>query len=219
MRLLATAIILAALFCVPFFLWGDRFMERFSEAGAIEWIRGWGPWGWLAVIGLLMADLFLPLPATYLMAAAGYLYGALLGGIISAVGSFAAGIAGYGLCRAFGRGLAVRLAGEQELERHRTMFQRGGPWLVAASRWLPLLPEVVSCLAGLTRMPLRVFVPALACGAVPMGFVYAAIGASGQDHPRLALALSILVPPVLWLAVHLWLRRRERTGTPPVKDA
>ena len=163
----------------------------------------------LAVMGLLVAYLFLPIPATPVMSAAGFLYGTLVGGIISAAGSFAAGMAGYGLCRAFGRGIAVRLAGEQELTQHETLFHRSGPWLVAASRWLPLLPEVISCLAGLTRMPLRIFAVSLACGAVPMGFVFAAIGASGREQPGLALTLSVLVPPVLWLAVRPLLRSRN----------
>ena len=209
MRLLATALVFALVLCIPFAIWGGQFMAWFTGDAALTWIRGWGAWGWLAVIALLMADLFLPIPATAVMAAAGYLYGPLVGGAISAAGSFAAGMAGYGLCRAFGRGLAVRLAGEQELTQHETLFQRSGPWLVAASRWLPLLPEVVSCLAGLTRMPLRIFAVSLACGAVPMGFVFAAIGASGQGHPKLALTLSVLAPPLLWLAVRRLLRARR----------
>ena len=206
MRLLATALILAVVLCLPVVFWGDDFMRWFTGDAAIQWLRGWGAWGWLAVIGLLVSDLFLPVPATPEMSAAGVLYGTLIGGLVSAAGSFAAGMAGYGLCRSFGRGFAVRLAGEDELAQHETLFQRSGPWLVAASRWMPVLPEVVSCLAGLTRMPVRVFAVSLACGSIPMGFVYAAIGAAGQDHPRLALGLSLLVPPVLWLLVRRFLR-------------
>ena len=209
MRLLVTSIILAVVLCLPFLIWGGQFMQWFTGDAAIQWIRGWGAWGWLAVIGLLVSDLFLPIPATPVMSAAGYLYGTLIGGMVSAVGSFAAGMAGYGLCRAFGRGVARRLAGEKEMAEHHTLFQRSGPWLVAASRWLPLLPEVISCLAGLTRMPLRVFAVSLACGSVPMGFVYAAIGAAGQDNPKLAIGLSVLVPPVLWAALRPLLRHRK----------
>jgi hypothetical protein len=53
---------------------------------------------------------------------------------------------------------------------------------------------------------------ALACGAIPVGFVYAGIGAAGQQHPGLALGLSVLIPPVLWLLVRPLLRaRRSRT--------
>jgi uncharacterized membrane protein YdjX (TVP38/TMEM64 family) len=212
MRLLTTSIFLAVLLCVPFFIWGDDFMQRFSGESAVAWVRGWGPWGGLAVIGLLVSDLLLPIPATPVMAAAGYVYGALVGGLLAAAGSFAAGMAGYALCWAFGRGVAVRLAGERELAQHETLFQRSGPWIVAASRWMPLLPEVVSCLAGITRMPLRRFALSLACGAVPMGFVYAAIGAAGQDYPTLAIVLNLAVPPVLWLGLHLMLRRRGNGG-------
>jgi uncharacterized membrane protein YdjX (TVP38/TMEM64 family) len=208
MRLLWTAVALAILFCIPFAIWGENFMRWFSGEAAVEWIRSWGAWGWCAVIALLISDLFLPVPATPVMSAAGFVYGTAVGGILSATGSFAAGMVGYGLCRCFGRGIAVKLAGERELANHETLFQRSGPWLVAASRWLPLFPEVVSCLAGLTRMRLSVFAASLACGALPLGFVYAAIGAAGQENPRLALTLSVAVPPLLWLMARPLITRK-----------
>ena len=62
MRLLVTSIILALVLCLPFLIWGDQFMQWFTGDAAIQWIRGWGAWGWLAVIGLLVSDLFLPIP-------------------------------------------------------------------------------------------------------------------------------------------------------------
>jgi membrane protein DedA with SNARE-associated domain len=70
--------------------------------------------------------------------------------------------------------------------------------------------EVISCLAGLTRMPLPIFAASLACGALPMGFVYAAIGAAGQDNPTMAILLSIVVPPLLWLVARRWVILRRR---------
>ena len=212
MRLVWTAVGFAVLLGLPFAIWGDDFMRWFTGDAALAWIRGWGAWGWLAVLGLLMSDLFLPIPATPVMSAAGYLYGVWIGGLLSVAGSVASGLLGYWLCRGFGRGLAARLAGEEQLADHESFFRRRGPWLVAASRWLPLLPEVVSCLAGLTRMPARTFTVALLCGSVPMGFVYAAIGAAGQENPRLALGLSVLAPPVLWAVVSPWVRRGRSAG-------
>jgi uncharacterized membrane protein YdjX (TVP38/TMEM64 family) len=213
MRLLWTSVALAILLCIPFAIWGGDFMRWFTGDAAVSWIRSWGAWGWFAVIALLMSDLLLPIPATPVMSAAGFVYGTALGGFLSAIGSFAAGMTGYGLCRCFGRGIAIKLAGERELADHETLFRRTGPWLVAASRWLPLFPEVVSCLAGLTRMPLPVFAASLACGALPMGFVYAGIGAAGQENPRLALALSIAVPPLLWLFARPWIVREKSSSS------
>jgi uncharacterized membrane protein YdjX (TVP38/TMEM64 family) len=208
-RLLLIAIVLALVFCIPFVFWGDAFMHWFTGEAAIAWIRGWGAWGWLAIVGLLMSDVFLPIPATPVMSAAGFLYGPWIGGLISVIGSIASGLLGYGLCRSLGRSFALRLTGEKELAENEARFRRSGPWLVAASRWLPLLPEVVTCLAGLTRMPARTFILALVCGSVPMGFVYAAIGARGQEHPHLALALSVLLPPLLWAVARLCLPRHH----------
>jgi uncharacterized membrane protein YdjX (TVP38/TMEM64 family) len=202
MRLLWIAIGLAVLFLAPFLIWGGHFERWFTGDAAVEWVRSWGMWGWLAVMVLLSADLVLPLPATGVMSAAGFLYGTWVGGTVSAVGSFVSGMIAYLLCRAFGHDLAERLAGREDLKKGEVLFERRGAWLVALSRWLPLLPEVIACLAGLTRMPIRKFSVALACGAVPMGFLYAGIGAAGQSNPALAIGLSVIVPALLYAFVH-----------------
>ena len=86
------------------------------------------------------------------------------------------------------------------------LAQRGG-WLVALSRWMPVLPEAVACLAGLSNMRWRVFLPALACGSVPTGFVFAGIGHLGQSEPAWAFALSAIVPILLWLGAVRVLKR------------
>jgi uncharacterized membrane protein YdjX (TVP38/TMEM64 family) len=198
---------LAVLLLLPFLFWGELFTLWFSGEAGLAWLRSWGAWGWLAVLALLVADLFLPLPSTAVMSGAGYLYGAWLGGLLSACGSFLSGLLAYGLCRRFGRALAARLAGADELARGEALFQRQGAWIVALSRWLPLLPEVVSCLAGLARMRFGVFALALACGSIPVGFAFAAIGATGHERPQLALALSAIVPVLLWLVMRRFIAR------------
>ena len=208
MRLLARVVLLAAAVLVPFALCGDEF-NGWLGGDAVAWLRGFGRVGPFVVIALLIGDLFLPIPGTLVMSAAGYLYGPIAGGVVSAAGSFLSGILAYFLCRCFGRGMAVRLAGQTELIRGERLFDRHGGLLVALSRWIPVLPEVVACLAGLVRMPPQRFVLALACGSLPMGFAYAAIGATGRNRPALALALSAILPVILWVAAQAWLRPRK----------
>jgi len=209
-RLIWLALGLALLFLIPFLIWGKEFGAWFSAEGTIRRLRAWGPLGGLAVVGLLVSDLFLPVPTTGIMSAAGYLYGTWMGGAYSALGSVLSGLIAYGLCLCFGRKAAERLAGAKDLARGEAHFRRRGAWLVALSRCLPLLPEVISCLAGVTRMPFRIYLISLACGSLPLGFIYAAIGAAGQDRPGLALGLSLAVPAALWAIVQLWLRRHGR---------
>ena len=215
MRLLGLFLLLALAVLIPFALWGEGFERSFSPEGAAAWLAAYGHWAAAAGILLLMSDLFLPVPATAVMAALGYIYGPLTGGLIATLGSFLSGALAYLLCRWLGRRAAVGLLGAQELARGERLFARAGGWLVVLSRWLPVFPEVIACMAGLARMPPRAFFAALACGSAPLGFVFAAIGHAGADHPILAIALSAGLPPLLWLAVQPHFRARSLINDDP----
>lgn len=205
-RLLGLVLLLAVLVGLPFAIWGERVEAWLSVDGAAEWMRGYGGWAWAAGMFLIALDIFLPIPATAIMAALGVIYGPVVGGAVSALGSVAAGLVGYGLCRAIGPGLAEKLAGARGMADARRLFERWGGWMVAASRWLPVLPETVSFLAGLARMPFWRYLAALACGAVPLGFAFATIGAIGAEAPVLTLTVAALAPLGLWALARPWLR-------------
>jgi uncharacterized membrane protein YdjX (TVP38/TMEM64 family) len=209
LRLFFIFIGLAALVLIPFVIWGESFERAFSQTGAIEWLGRYGRFAWAAGIGLLVMDLFLPVPATAVMAALGYVYGPLAGGLIGALGSCLSGALAYTLCRALGQPAAWRLLGPDGLAEGARLFARVGGWLVVLSRWLPVLPEVVACMAGLTRMPIQTFGLALVCGSTPLAFAFAAVGHAGVERPLLAIGLSALLPPLLWLAVQPYFRAKR----------
>lgn len=186
---------------VPFFLWGDSLEAMFTRTGTVEIMRSYGTWAWAVGIGLLAIDLLLPIPGTVVMSALGYVYGPVVGGLLAGLGSILAGTIGYLLCRYAGRGVAEWLVGREELERGERLFENVGGWLVVLSRWLPVFPEVIACMAGLSRMHAGRFHVALACGSLPLGFAFAFVGHAGADYPLVAMALSALLPPAIWLAV------------------
>jgi len=179
----------------------------FSEDASVSWLRQFGAWAWLPAIGLLMADLVLPLPATILMSAVGYIYGFAVGFFVSFTGSFASGSLGYSLCRNFGEKATLRILGARDFERGKSIFQNAGVWIVILSRWLPVFPEVVSCMAGLTRMDPMKFHLALLTGTVPLAMIYTYIGYSGVEQPTVALLLSAGLPPLIWLIASQLIRR------------
>jgi uncharacterized membrane protein YdjX (TVP38/TMEM64 family) len=209
MRLIAWFVGLMALILGIWALWGGALEERFSFEGTIAALEAGGAWAWLVGWGLLVSDVLLPVPGTVVMSALGWVYGVWVGGLLAALGSFLAGMAAYGLGRLLGPRGALFLLGPRDLERGRRWFEHGGGWLVCLSRALPLLPEAVACTAGLVRMPLGRFMLALACGSLPMGCVFAWIGATGRDAPGLAMGLSLGLPVVLWLLSRLLSRRVE----------
>jgi len=90
---------------------------------------------------------------------------------------------------------------KETVGRAEAFFGRSGGWAVVLSRWLPILPEVIACMAGLARMPFGMFLAALLCGSVPMALVFAWLGHAGAESPAVAVAASALLPVLLWAAI------------------
>ncbi len=192
---------------VPFALWGERFDAVFSLDGAQAWISEHGSWAWLAGVLLLVSDIALPVPSTIVMSALGLNYGWFVGGMLASSGSFLAGLTAYFASRWLGRPAALWLAGEHSLCRGEELFARHGGWLVALSRWMPVLPEAVACLAGLVKMNLRTYLTSLACGSLPVGFAFAGIGVLGRTSPTTAVVLSAILPIMLWFGAQRWIKK------------
>lgn len=213
MRLAVPGAVVVAVIALSLIL-GDGLEAVRSLDDALGELREFGAWAWIAAIGLLCADLILPVPASSVIAALGMIYGLVGGALVGATGLVAAGAIGYGLVRLLGRRVAVFLAGQSNLGRLQTFFDRSGAWAIVLTRGLPIVPEVVACLAGLAGMRASTFFLALVLGSVPMGFVYAAIGAGWRDHPSVAIAVAYLLPLLLLPGVLRLMRAPppERSG-------
>ena len=209
-RLFLIFLVLATMVIVPFLIWGSQVEESMSLENTVSWLRSTGNWAWAAGIGLLIIDLFLPILGTVVMSALGLVYGWFIGGLLSALGSIAAGLLAYGLAHKLGRKAVLWLTGESGLAEGERLFHgETGGWLVAFSRWMPVLPEVVACLAGITKMPFKRFFAALCAGCFPIGFIFAWIGETGNDQPVIALILSAGLPPLIWGAFRLFYRKKK----------
>lgn len=207
MRLIGLAVVLCVFFLLGWWVFGSGLEQAWSSEVLVARFSEAREWAWLAGIGLLLADLLLPIPGTIVMSALGAVYGVWLGGLIASAGSMLAGMLGYGVGRFFDERFARKWLGEKDFDKGHALFAKSGAWVVAISRALPILPEVLACMAGLVRMPFGKFVIALACGSVPMGFLFAWIGTAGMVNPEWGLAFSLGVPAVLWGAAAWWGRR------------
>ena len=204
---------LTVLVLIPFFIWGESWTDRFTFGGATDWLKSYGQWAWLAGIMLLVLDIVLPVPGTLVMAGLGYIYGAVWGGMLAALGSFVSGAVGYWSCRSLGEASAIKILGRKDFEKGSRTFATVGGWLVVLSRWLPVFPEVISCMAGLNRMPKGKYHLALLCSALPMGFIYATIGQAGVESPVFAIVLSAGLPPIIWLLLRPVFNRKRNKDT------
>jgi uncharacterized membrane protein YdjX (TVP38/TMEM64 family) len=206
MRLFLIFLGLTALFLIPWLFLSERLEERFGGEAGVAWLRSYGSLAGFVGVGLLVADLLLPVPSTPVMAALGLIYGPLSGGAFSACGLFLAGTTAYAATRLLGKKAALFLVGERDLAKAHDFFEGAGGFAVASSRVLPLLAEVISCLAGLAAMSPRRFFVALACGSIVSGFVFATIGAS--THPMVGIVASFFAPLLMWPVANRLLKKR-----------
>jgi uncharacterized membrane protein YdjX (TVP38/TMEM64 family) len=209
--LLIVALVLAIL--TPFFLWHDQLDAYFASPEYQRWLTSVKPYAWLIGIGLLIGDLVLPVPTPPVMATLGTLYGPFLGGLIASTGSVLAGLTAYGLARGFGhRGIRL-LADDDELARFRAFFDSWGTAGIIASRALPVVPEIMTLLAGAAKMHFGRFLLALIIGSLPVGLLMAWAGAAAGHSSTLLLVLT-LIPAGLWCVYLALMARRARRLAP-----
>ena len=170
-----------------------------------------------AVVGLLVVDILLPIPSSVVMVLSGKLLGAFLGGLISFIGAMLAAAIGYYACRLGGQRAFERIVGKAETETIRAWFERYGVYAIIISRPIPMLTEILSCLAGMSRFSARTFFSAAVLGTLPICFVYSIAGSLGsQTGIGIALAVSLGVPAVGWLITQ---RIKGSTPEPTPKPA
>jgi uncharacterized membrane protein YdjX (TVP38/TMEM64 family) len=171
----------------------------------LPWLEGRGALGAAALgVGLLVADVFLPVPASLVMVAHGALFGVAAGTAVSLAGGLGAAAVGFAAGR---RGTAwlQRVVPAAERRRAGELLARWGDLAVVATRPVPILAESVAILAGTTSLSWQRFLLLSLLGYLPPCLLYAVTGATAADldSASLSFGLVLLVATVVW-----WLGRR-----------
>lgn len=204
------ALLLAGFVLLPFVLLDDR-LAAFAE-DALHAGRSVG-YVTLAVVGLLLVDIVLPIPSSFVLATAGYLLGAGAGTLACFVGLSCASAVGYALGRVAGEPAARRIVGTAELDRLRAWAETRGDLLIVAVRAVPVLAEATVVLAGTARMPVARFAFLVSVGNLVVAALYAGIGAASASQQSFVWAsLAAMGLPALLV---LLARRLMRVAKAP----
>jgi len=164
------------------------------EPWARSWMAGAGPAGAAAVIGLLAADVFIPVPSSVIMILSGAAFGVWWGSVLALVGSIAGEWLGFEIARRYGAAWAAKFVGDdREVARLNAMLARHGAAAVAVTRPLPVVMETMSLIAGVSTMKRRTFLMASVVGTAPIVVVYAYAGAMSREIGSLVPAIVMLI--------------------------
>lgn len=212
---LALALALGALYWL---LHDSGLIATILDAGALKaQVSRLGPWGPLAVIGLMvLAILVSPIPSAPIALAAGALYGHAWGTLYVLLGAEIGALAAFGIARVVGYEVLRRWLGER-LSLGWLGSQNALMGLVFASRLLPFVSfDVVSYAAGLTVLSVWRFALATLAGIVPASFLLAHFGAemvAGEARQAMIAALGLgLLVAVPFVVKYIRDRLNARTG-------
>lgn len=173
-------------------------------------------WAGLLIAVWLTLDLFLPVPSSLLMMLAGAILGWHAGWIVASIGAMGSALLGFGGCRRWGKPLFERVTGTADVERIKTFFEQHGVWAILLSRSVPMLTEIISCIAGLSAMRFRLFFGVSLAGTVPLCIVYAWAGNRALDESAIGWAVVLAFSvPALGLLAYKISRRYSGINRPP----
>ncbi|MFC5652327.1 TVP38/TMEM64 family protein [Paenibacillus solisilvae] len=177
----------------------------------LDWMKHGHAPVYLAFIIVTALAFFPIVPFSVVIGLMGFLYGPVMGALLSWMAAWVAGMIMYGLFRyafrAQGRALLARYS---TLDRWTSLVEKHPFRFVLAARLMPVMPQyVVNCYAAVTGIRFPVYALASAIGKLPAMFVFAFIGRNIFSDTRsliLMLGVYALFLLIVYGAFRVWKR-------------
>ncbi len=142
-----------------------------------ETIQGWGAWGVLGSMGLMILHSFVPFPAEFLAIANGMVYGPIWGTVVTWCGAMMGAFLAFGLARGLGRPFVDMMVAKKNWYVLDEWAAAQGGRLVLISRFIPVIAfNLINYAAGLTRISWWTFAWATGIGILPLTTLMVVMG-------------------------------------------
>jgi uncharacterized membrane protein YdjX (TVP38/TMEM64 family) len=230
---LAGAAALAGLVVAAVYVLGPYYGRFVSVTSSVEgfraWIGGLGVWAPVIFFLVQIAQVIVALvPGNLTTIAGGTLFGPVGGSILNAAAMLTGSLLAFALARLLGRRFVIRMVGAQRYARYSSRFTGRFSLGLFLLFLLPFSPGDALCfLAGLSPLPLRIYLALLLLGRLPGTIVGTLVGAgvlaftAWQWAVLGAVCLAILVVFFRWgrsLEVRLADRALGRRPAPPAPE-
>ncbi|MGH3090156.1 MAG: TVP38/TMEM64 family protein [Rubrobacteraceae bacterium] len=172
------------------------------------------PVGWLIFVGVYTLRPLILFPASLLTIASGFIFGAVLGTVLTVIGSNASAMVAYFVGRYFGGEV---LEGEGVLHRYTNRLRENSFESVLIMRFIYLPYDLVNYAAGFLKIRPLPFILATALGSIPATLSFVLLGASvgvGALSGEADLDLRVLAASAVLLIASLilsrYFKRREK---------
>lgn len=223
---LATLVLVAL---ITFLIGGPPLISFLADQHRVQtWIAGFGPWGPLALISMIIVQTVLSVSPISLLAVAGaYVFGFWGGVVYAFIGMGIGSSLNMLLGRRFGRPFVDKLIDPKSMATFDRFAQQRGPIFFLVIFVMPWVPDDLACYTiGLSRLSLKLMMPIAWFGRMPSVIVQAWLVTSASTLPTVVIVGVVAGGMLLALTFYRFHRQLEafiinlaaRFGHRPVDD-
>ena len=181
-RICLAALVLAVLVALGVALAVGEMGQSLDPKDLAARIRGFGDWGMVAVIALMVLHCFVPFPAEILALCAGAVYGTAWGTALVWVGAMIGASLSFALSRWLGRPFVDTVLGPGARRRLDRWTENQGPAALLIARFIPVIAfNLINYAAGLTRVRWGTFLWTTGIGILPLTVLMVWMGERMMD--------------------------------------
>ena len=191
-------LIIISIGMAAFFLPG--FQKLASPEFLRDYLRSLGPLGYLVYIILLLLSVPLPIPSTAIALAGGYVYGSIVGTVLTLLGVAMGATMVFYIVRRFGQSLVEQFVDAHHIRHFLHIFKRRGETAALISYAIPVFPsDAVNMVLGLTKVRYLTFLALVIVGSIPRYLIISSLGGDLYGGFSLRTIITILFCAVFLL--------------------
>jgi len=179
--------------------------------GLMELARASPLLGPVAIVLVMIAQsVVAPIPAASVAVVAGSLYG-MTGALYVGIGALFGALISFYIARRYGKGYVEGHFDPGAVEKMNSLVDRYGFWAILVARLFPWVSfDLISYVAGITRISFKRFITATLLGMIPGTIVYVKLGTFFESiaYTRFAVPLAGILILILYLKRGTLLRGR-----------
>ncbi len=165
-----------------------------SPEGIRKWILSFGIFSPIIYVVLYTIRPLILFPASILSLAAGLAFGVLWGTVYTIIGATLGAIVSFLVAKKFGKNITQKKTSNVRVQKIQSQMEVNGFFYVLLLRLIPLFNfDLISYLAGLSKVKLSHFVLATVIGIIPGTFAYNFLGSSFVGDNKSVIIFAVVV--------------------------
>lgn len=216
--MLLIILVVVVWFSYSYFTGGVVYDTANSDVDSVvDFINSFGFWAWLIFILLVIFEVVLaPIPPLVLYVAGGLIFGAFFGGVLTLIGNLIGAGIDFFLAKRYGRGIVEKKVDKKVRKKFDNFSEKYGGFAIFLLRVNPLTTtDLVSYLAGLSKIKFWKFILWTGLGLIPMIFIQTYFGDVFVRGSGILSALVIILSILyliffVYLVLRVFIRKSEK---------